>query len=437
MTSGSRPDSWPDTMRRTIVSISRRYSFINWAFGDQAIVSASNLITTILLARFLGIEDFGRLTLAWIVINVTGGLHHTLVISPMMSISPKQTPADLPAYFGAVVAKHAAFVVCTSLLIFVGTLVLDAIFPSWNVAGLAIPLAIFNIATNIHEFVRRYFYAKGLFVLAFKTDVIRYAVQIGLLLTVSRLTSLDPAMGFWLMSASAIVAFAIYVSRLEHIRWNSEIARTSLRRHWKYSSWLSLALSTDMILDYIYFSVAGAILGPAAVGAVNASRALIGVFRIVTAGSDLVLQAQAPRRYHEGGVHALVRYLTKMAVFLAVLAVGMTLVIVPVPEFWLRVAFGAEYAGYGNLVLWWTVIHLLYIGVSLLTAGLFAIERTKAMFVGSVLAALCGMAGAYPMVTLFGLNGVLAGIFAMAILRFGVLPIALYRNISRLKKEIP
>ncbi len=39
-----------------------RYSHINWAVGDQAMVSAVNFLTGIFLARYLGLAEFGPYT---------------------------------------------------------------------------------------------------------------------------------------------------------------------------------------------------------------------------------------------------------------------------------------------------------------------------------------------------------------------------------------
>ena len=43
-----------------------RFSYINWALADQAIVSGASFITTVLIARYLGMEEFGRFALAWL-----------------------------------------------------------------------------------------------------------------------------------------------------------------------------------------------------------------------------------------------------------------------------------------------------------------------------------------------------------------------------------
>ena len=43
----------------------RKYADVNIALADQAMISAANFITAILLARFLGLDEFGVYTLAF------------------------------------------------------------------------------------------------------------------------------------------------------------------------------------------------------------------------------------------------------------------------------------------------------------------------------------------------------------------------------------
>ena len=40
-----------------------RHRHFNWALADQIIVSGANFLTALLLARYLGPEEFGRFTL--------------------------------------------------------------------------------------------------------------------------------------------------------------------------------------------------------------------------------------------------------------------------------------------------------------------------------------------------------------------------------------
>ncbi len=59
---------------QSTVQFLTRYRHVNWALADQVMVSGVNFLTGILLARGLGIEEFGRFTLAWMVVLFVAGM---------------------------------------------------------------------------------------------------------------------------------------------------------------------------------------------------------------------------------------------------------------------------------------------------------------------------------------------------------------------------
>ncbi len=65
-------------------------SRISWAILDQGMVSAVNFLTGILLARHLGVEEFGRFTLVWMLVLFMSSFQLALIVSPMLSIGPKR-----------------------------------------------------------------------------------------------------------------------------------------------------------------------------------------------------------------------------------------------------------------------------------------------------------------------------------------------------------
>ena len=82
---------------------------IKWALADQVLVSGSNFLSTIVLARALGIEEFGRYVLAWAIIVFMQNIQYAAVSSAMLSIGPKQSIEKAPSYFGALFAHQAFF----------------------------------------------------------------------------------------------------------------------------------------------------------------------------------------------------------------------------------------------------------------------------------------------------------------------------------------
>ncbi len=430
---GDRFSNGPRVFPQAIASAVRRYSHVTWALADQAMVSACNFLTMVILARYLGIHDFGRFTLAWMVVLMSVALHTALVISPMVSIGPKQHPDHRPAYFGTLVSLHVLFVVIVFVLILSGAWASDSIFPSWKAGQIAVPLACAAIAYNAQEFLRRYFLSVGRVTHAFTTDAIRYLGQLGAFVALAQFTDLDLRIALWVVFASAATGLATCVRHFERLQWDRDVLRASIVRNWKFSKWLIVSIIINTASGNILFIIAGALLGPSAVGALNATRTLLGVTRIVRFGLDNIVPARAAQRFHEAGVASLTQYLGKVTTLVVILTGGVAFVVVVAPEFWLRVVFGSEYTGFGHLVHWWAVGSLIMALNTPLRAGLLAIERTKAIFVASILSTLFVCASAYGLVTQFQMIGVVAGFLARGLLLNSTLAILFFRRLRHLR----
>jgi hypothetical protein len=79
------------------------------SLADQALVSACNFATTIVLAHALGLEAFGLFSTAWIVVLLTVSLQLGLVVCPMISIGPGLPGEAGHSYYAIVLVHEAAF----------------------------------------------------------------------------------------------------------------------------------------------------------------------------------------------------------------------------------------------------------------------------------------------------------------------------------------
>src|ERR1035437_7518826 len=89
-----------------------------WALTDQAVVSATNFLTNVMLARFMGLREFGVFALAWMSVLFVNSLQNALIIAPMMSTGPKQEERDRPSYFGAVVFQELVLAAFCFVLVY-------------------------------------------------------------------------------------------------------------------------------------------------------------------------------------------------------------------------------------------------------------------------------------------------------------------------------
>jgi O-antigen/teichoic acid export membrane protein len=128
-------------MIASILRLAVRYRDLNWAFVDQGMVSGVNFLTGILIARYLGIAEFGRFSLVWLVVLFINSIQIALVVSPMNSIGPKQEADAELAYYGAVLIQQVVISLVAAFLIFFAIRISVEFFPQWQVQSLALPLA--------------------------------------------------------------------------------------------------------------------------------------------------------------------------------------------------------------------------------------------------------------------------------------------------------
>ncbi len=108
--------------------------------ADQGFVSGVNFLSTLLLARFLGIEEFGRFTLAWMVVLFANSLQNAAIIQPMLSIGPKHAEAEAPAYYGAVIVQQAVVAAFAFGAVLIGAQASALALPDWGSAASAFRL---------------------------------------------------------------------------------------------------------------------------------------------------------------------------------------------------------------------------------------------------------------------------------------------------------
>lgn len=408
-----------------------RYGFVNWALADQALVSGVNFLTGILLARFLGLDGFGRFTLAWMAVQFVNSLQHAMINAPMMSIGPKQAPGDAPAYFGAVLVQQAAFAALGFALLWAGGVASGAIVPDWRLAAIALPTAAAGAAFQAQDHLRRVFFTQGRPGAAFASDALRYGGQIVLIVALAVAGDLDAASALWVIAAVAGLAFVVSFPLVERPAWRAGVFAATLARHWRFARWLGASALMHWLSANVYTLIAGALLGTGAVGALRAAQNLMGVMHIVFQGLENVVPARAVRHLRDGGIEALRGFLVRLGGVMVAATAVVALVAAATPAFWLELIYGPGFAGYGGILRWYAAIYVVLAFALPLRAGLNALENTKPIFVANLAAFVFAALGCYGFIKVFGLFGALYGMFTMYALMQIVLARGLHRALAR------
>jgi len=157
-----------------------------WALTDQSIVSATNFLTNVMLARSMGLREFGVFALAWMSVLFVNSLQNALIVAPMMSIGPKQEEKDRPSYFGALVFQELVLVSFCFVLVYSVLKVSGSFVRFSEIRQLAFPLAVSAFAYQMQDFLRRYFFATHQSRRALADDALSYLTQLPILLFLHR-----------------------------------------------------------------------------------------------------------------------------------------------------------------------------------------------------------------------------------------------------------
>jgi O-antigen/teichoic acid export membrane protein len=418
-----------------------RDSHLNWSLADQAVVSGVNFLTGLMLARFLGMAEFGRYSLAWMIVLFANSIQIALILEPMMSIGPKQPVETRRAYYTALAIQQCVLSVVMAGLIAGGVWLAGIHMPGWKTAGLALPMACVVVAFQFQEFLRRYFFCIGRPRLAMVSDVLRYFGQVALLVAlVAVATSLNgtdirvtSATALWAIAAAGGIATVLSIPFFVRPLCEWHILRTAMGRHWQSSKWLLPSAIIYWFSGHFFIIAAGFFLGAAAVGAIRAAHNLIAITHILFQAWENIVPARAARLYHSQGAHALRGFLKRVAVNGGLATAAIIVAVNIRPGALLGMVFGAEYAEYGHLLVYYGLCYIFLFFSLPLKAGLRAVENTKLIFLGHLAVSIFTLATFHPLVTTFGLNGAMAGIVCTSVILVVVLYAGLRRILTRLE----
>lgn len=385
----------------------RRYGHVNWTMLDQVVVSAANFAVTVLLARYLEMEEFGWFTLFWLEVFYIRALQGALVVSPMLSIGPKYAAEAKGAYFGAVLIQHLGIAAIATFFLTLGMWVAGHYVDRLADSHLIFGLAAFALADQLQDFSRKSFFAQNRQRIAFFCDALCYGSRLLGLGIAMRSEEVSLFQILWVMAVPSGLFALVGLRLLGGWKWDRRTFKDVMKRHWGFSKWVAVGAVLEGIVGNFYALVASTLLGITALGVIRASESVLGPAQVLHQGLCNLVPVQASRHYSQGGSRGLRAYLRKASLLGGGATVCIALIACAQPEFWLGLLYGEKFNQYAYMVYWqgfW------FIAISLalpLQAGLRAIEDTRPLFISTVIQDAVAFIFAYPLVKWFGLSGMM------------------------------
>ena len=391
------------------------------ALVDQGVVSAGSFGITMVFIRGAGLEEFGVLSLVWLVLLFASALQHALVVAPAYTLLPKIEGPEGSRFRGWLLCVHLAFV----------ALLIGVLWACWLAPGFSLLPAspgfiapgLFLASRLTFTFVRfQLFVGESGPRRALPVDALHAFVAIAWLLSLASSGALNSRTGLLgLAGASACGTLVAIPSFLGLGCSVGGVDRGLLLRHWQFSRWLIGKAVAQWFTANSFLAALGTIHGPIALGGVRAAQTVVGLAGIIPQSFENVVPVAAARAFGAGRGTQLREFMRVSVWRWFGWLAALLLPVIVFPDFLLSLLTGERAVELRQPVYFFAFGSLLAFAVMYCHVCLRAAERVGTLFWAQLASGLAGALLAIPITARFGMTGCLIGIVAQQVLVLTIL----------------
>lgn len=419
-----------------LISLARPKAFIKSGtaiiYADQAVVSGFSFLSSVVLARYLGIQGFGVYSIAWLGVMVASSINQPFIISPMQTLSGKKSNEEQKEYMQALVFKQLFFAAIMGFLAFVAVVVLSFFLQEWKVQSiiLAFPLAVFSFV--LQDFFRRYFFVIGKPFKSLIIDVIAYGGVLLSSFAIHFVRTMDAQFVLLLTAVFFLYASLTGLWSMDQLRYNPKKIKAVILEHWDFSKWLTATALLQWFSGNLFIIAAGAILGPRAVGATRMAQNIVGITHVLFLAMENIIPVRAASFQRVGGTEKMFGYLWKFTLQMGMITLTLLGLISIFSKQIILSFYGSEFVEYQYLLVAFCILYvIIFIGYPLRYA-IRTLERTRLIFVSFIASSIFSVLTAYPIIKTFGLTGVIIGLMLTQLITLGIYIFSLRKDLRRL-----
>jgi len=386
------------------------YKSLNYSLLDQALVSGSNFLSTIIIARILGLNDFGIFATLWIILLFINSLHVSIIVFPMMSLIPKQE--KLKNYFASLLVGQLLFVIIAFALALLFSLFYTT---KMNLNISFNTIILFSLTVGLYhmqDFYRRYFFSLKKFLDVFIIDILTYLLRVIILIYLFMASiplSLENI--FLIFVITFLLGAIIGVIKYEFVI-NYQSLKNNFIEQWSLSKWLLPSGLMQWSSINLFLVVASFLLGPTIVGIIRLGQNIVMAFNVVLQGIENFIPTDASQIFINQGIKPLIEYLTKVT------SIGLSFIlffgglVAYFSKEILLLVYGNTYVEYNDVVIWYAIILIFMFLLVVFRIFLRTTNHTKIWFKAYSITSIYSLIVVYPLLTQYGIYGVLLGILS-------------------------
>lgn len=400
-------DSWLD---RLMTRWHERLGKASWngflSVTDQAVVSGTNFLTSVIVGRACGPDELGNYALGFTLYCLAVCVQRALISFPFTFYHHRLHGMEQRVFSGSTLAHLAAFGFVVMAMLGVASIALDfsgkwqELVPLVRILAVTFPLAF------LVEFARRFVLARLEMTKLLVLDIALATIQLGGLILLASLGWLSAQSAYVVIGiATAIMgsAWLALARPMFAIRWSNVLADAV--RNWRYGRWMLAGQLTLFARDSMLIWLVAWELGTVSAGIFAACCTFVKLTSPLPMAAANVLFPSAARAFADGDIAKVRRLANQSVAAICALSAPVVAILVFAGGRLLTKAYGEAFSGAG------AVVCLLAFGAisdafdTGATSGLFAIGRPNLHFIANLVGVLAMLATAVALVPISGILG--------------------------------
>ena len=385
---------------------------------DQGLISGSNFLISILLARWMSAAEYGAYALAFSIFLLFLVSYQALILEPMCVFGPAQYRECEPEYFGTLLRLHVVFTAVTVVIMLTSALAMWKLAMPLYLIGALHGVMLAAPCVLLFWLARRAFYLRLLPGGAVLGAVLYCVILMAGLWIFYRHVLLSPFTAFLLMGIGALAASFLLLFRLKPpLRRNAASPPLALvaQDHWRYGKWALASAGVAWIPWNCTYILMGSFHGMAATAELKALLNLVLPMQQSFAAFSLLLIPYASRLAYDSGMSDVQRLSRRIACLFAAGAFAYWFLIIMFREQAIQLFYGGKYVNVVHLVPWVAIVSIMVGAVQGHMIVLRGMQSPSSIFVVESCTSATCMAVGIPAIWIFGMRGAVAALLLCSV----------------------
>jgi O-antigen/teichoic acid export membrane protein len=376
---------------------------------DQGVISLSNFLATIILARNVSPTDLGVYGVGFIALRLVRSFQEGLLVQPLNVFGAGMDPLEFKRYLTSTTLFQVALAGASALIVAVGGWVLTAL--GNDVAGPALfSLWFAFLWWQLQEHIRRALYTRGLVFNAVLNTILANILRLGIMLWWASQGRLNGIGG---LDAIAWGSLGALIPGLWSTRsyWTRDWAdlKETWRRNWGFGRWMLGGALANWVAVEFYPVLTAGMISFAAAGAYRALQNLVAPVHLLLRATDTFLTPRAAKLFDQDGAHALGRTLRLIYWIAGLPILGVLGIALLFPRPLLHFFYGETYLAYSSSMALMALFYALWFIYWPLQTAFKAARLSQPIFVANLLAILAMFTVGVWAIQRWGVAGTIGG----------------------------